>query len=187
MPSFMDFTYSFALNVQKISKFTIGIAPVMTGLSGVMITFLFNKYLLKKEIASNVMISQVMVIISSFSCILISTRYNLTIGIPDTFLYLIGSQFAEMMELILLQIQIKIILAQLAPPGVEGTLMAFGSTVLQLDMLTIRNLFGVFVNSKFVGVTTENIEDNYVYLCLVKTAGSILPCFFIYAMIPSNE
>jgi hypothetical protein len=91
------------------------------------------------------------------------------------------------MELLLLQIQIKIILARIAPPGVEGTLMAFGSTILQLDIFTIRNLFGVFVNSKFVGVTTENIKDDYVYLCLIKTAGSILPCFFIYALIPSNE
>jgi predicted membrane-bound mannosyltransferase len=70
MPTFMDFTYSFALNVQGISKFTIGIAPVMTGIGGVMVPFLFNKYLVKKETASNVMLSQLMVIIASFSCIL---------------------------------------------------------------------------------------------------------------------
>jgi hypothetical protein len=187
MPTFMDFSYSFALNVQGISKFTIGLAPVFSGFTGAICPFLFNKYLIKKEAAFNIMISQVMVIFASFSCILISTRFNLKLGIPDTFLYLFGSQFAEIMEIIILQIQIKIMIAQIVPPGVEGTVMAFGSTILGFDMFLIRNLIGVFVNSKFFGVTTENIRDNYVFLTLIKTAGSILPCFFIYAMIPSNE
>jgi hypothetical protein len=100
---------------------------------------------------------------------------------------MIGSQFAEVMEIIILQIQIKIIIARIVPPGIEGTIMAFGSTILYLDMRTIRNLFGVFINSNFVGVTAKNITDNYFYLTLINTIGSILPCFFIYAMIPSNE
>lgn len=79
------------------------------------------------------------------------------------------------------------IAARLVPPGVDATMMAFSTTLLQLDMFTIRNLLGVFINKKFVGVTYDNLKDKYIYLTMFKTFGACLPLLYIYLLIPTND
>jgi hypothetical protein len=76
--------------------------------------------------------------------------------------------------------------ARITPPGIEGTMMAFSTTLIQLNQFTIRNLLGVFINSKFVQVSSDNM-DNYWVLTTIKFIGSLIPLTFMLKILPTNE
>jgi len=72
----------------------------------------------------------------------------------------------EGIERSLLGIPLHIILAKLTPPGIESSLMALSNTILNLNQHTIRNLIGVWINKKFVGVEKENIDKYYILVAI---------------------
>lgn len=107
-------------------------------------------------------------------------------GIPDPVIYLVGSQFVEAIEISIFMTQSRIICARLIPPGVEGTMMAFSTTIIGIDMFAIRLVMGLILNQLFVGMNKDNMEEKYRYLTMFKFVGACLPILFIYRLVPTN-
>jgi len=52
----------------------------------------------------------------------------------------------ESLEILVVYFPARIMTARMIPRGTEGTLMAFSTTIMQLNQFTFRNLMGYVVN-----------------------------------------
>lgn len=77
-------------------------------------------------------------------------------------------------------------MAKIIPKGIEGTLMAFSTTIVALNQFTIRSILGVIINNNFVNVTTSNLNDYYV-LTLIALFGSFIPFIYMNFLVPKRK
>lgn len=187
MPEFFDFTYKFALDVQHISKFIIGIGPLVGMVVGMITPFFYNKYIMHMESVVVIIITQIIVMVASSMCIVQASRLNLKLGIPDPVIYLGGSVLVEHLEVMIFMLHTRIITARMIPPGIEGTMMSFCSTIIHLDLFGLRKLMGLLVNKFIVGITVKNLEEKYIQLTLIKFFGACIPLAFIHLFMPTNK
>lgn len=122
---------------------------------------------------------------NTLKCILV-TRLNVKFGIPDVPLYIFSGQLADTLERSLTIMPSYIIMAKIIPKGIEGTLMAFSSTIVALNQFTIRAILGVIINDSFVNVTTSNLNDYYI-LTIIALCGSFIPFTYILCMVPRRH
>jgi hypothetical protein len=99
-------------------------------------------------------------------------------------MYFLFGTFAEAIERALTMMPVFIIMAKLIPPGVESSMMALNTTVVNLKSMLISPFMGVFINDYFVHVTKKNMKD-YKWLCLTATIMSVGPLFFVWCMTPT--
>lgn len=105
---------------------------------------------------------------------------------PDLFLYLIVSVFATVLERVLTLIPSFVIMAKVIPAGVEGTMVSLFTTIINLNQFTIKSVSGTFINDRFVGLDTSNI-DKYWILAIIETVFKVFPIFYIYLLVPKND
>ena len=122
---------------------------------------------------------------NTLKCILV-TRLNVKFGIPDVPLYIFSGQLADTLERSLTIMPSYIIMAKIIPKGIEGTLMAFSTTIVALNQFTIRAILGVIINDSFVNVTTSNLNDYYI-LTIIALCGSFIPFTYILCMVPRRQ
>ena len=72
------------------------------------------------------------VVANSLKCILV-TRKNVEYGIPDILLYIASGQLADTIERSLTIMPSYIIMAKIIPKGIEGTLMAFSTSIVAFN------------------------------------------------------
>jgi hypothetical protein len=113
------------------------------------------------------------------------TRQNVKYGVPDVLLYIVSGQLADTLERCLTIMPSYIIMAKIIPKGIEGTLMAFSTTIVALNQFTIRAILGVIINNSFVNVTTNNLNDYYI-LTIIALCGSFIPFTYILCMVPKR-
>lgn len=185
MPTFLDFSYYFTIKVLGISKLLVGIGGIYMGLAIMSIPPIYNRYLMNSEYKSIFVGMQILTLFSTLICTLQAMRLNTLVGIPDSLLYVISSQFAEVIERALTMFPSKIIMARIIAPGVEGTMMSFASIIINLNQFTIRNLIGVFINNTFVHVSNDTMNDYYI-LCWIRFGTSFIPLTYMWWLLPTN-
>lgn len=89
-------------------------------------------------------------------------------------------------ERLLTMIPSFIIMAKIIKPGIEGIMISLSMTIINLNQFVMRNALGTFVNDHFVGITNATI-DQYWILALIELIFKILPFFYIYCLVPSND
>lgn len=153
----------------------LGKIRLLSNVASLVGVFIYNTYLKNKSIKSIVLWASLISVPLSLTQILLTSRYNLQLGIPDeafaltdTVVLTVLGQIAFMPTLVLA--------ASLCPPGVEGALFA--------TLMSIYNGAGVISGelggllTSFVGVTDTNFE-NLSLLVLICSLASLLPLPFI--------
>ena len=187
MPTFVDFNYYFAIEVLKISKFTIGFATVLMGIMIVVGPIFYQKYLRDSEFRSLFMCCQIIHVTQNALILMQALRINKPLGRwSDIFLYILTGSFANVLERLLTMIPSFIIMAKIIPPGVEAFMVSISMTIITLNQFTMRQILGTFINSRFVGVTNDTIERYWV-LALIETIFKLLPFIYIYFLCPRNS
>jgi hypothetical protein len=65
----------------------------------------------------------------------------------------------ESAEKKLTEIPVYTIISLVTPHGLESSIISFTSTIISLDIYTIKALSGVYVNEIFVGATKTNLKN----------------------------
>jgi len=111
--------------------------------------FIFQKYLLKKNYVVLYFIAHAILFVSELINLLLASRYNLKLGIPDIVLYLIGGSIATRVEMGLMMFPFVLILSKIFPVGIEATMWSFTFSVMVIMAAIVTPMVGVFINNTF--------------------------------------
>lgn len=153
-----------------------------TGLIGVII---YEKYCKDIEVRKIIYFSIIMSCLSSFCEFGLAKRWNLLIGISDlSYLYGTSILFGIIGNAISF-LPLLALFAKITPKKVEGTLYAFMTGAMNLSYGVLAPMVGVYINEKFVGVTSDNL-NGYSSLCFISFMVSFLT-FFLLPLIPTTN
>ena len=153
-----------------------------TGLIGVVI---YEKFCKDIEVRKVMWLSILMSCLSGFCDYGLAKRWNLKMGISDlTYLYTSSIVFGIIGNAISF-LPLLSLFAKIIPKNVEGTIYAFMTGTMNLSSAVIAPMIGVYLNDKFVGVTSDNL-NGYSTLCLISLSVSFLT-FFLLPLIPTSN
>ena len=78
-------------------------------------------------------------------------QWTAALGIPNFFMY-IFVHLAETMEIVIILVPERIMVAKLVVPGTESAIMSLSYTILILNNFVLRNLVGVLINKYLIGI-----------------------------------
>lgn len=153
-----------------------------TGLIGVII---YEKFCKDIEVRQIVWFSVIMSCVSGFCDYGLARRWNLALGISDV-VYLYSTQIVfGIIGNAISFLPLLSLFAKIVPRRVEGTLYAFMTGVMNLSNGVLAPMVGVYINDKFVGVTSDNLKG-YSTLCLISFVVTFLT-FFLVPLIPTSN
>ena len=88
-------------------------------------------------------------------------RLHERLKIPSLFFYMFIGTFMEGIEKMLTSVPSNIIVSLIVPEGIEASMLSLTSTIITLNLYTIKSLVCVIVNKLFTHVTNENLENNF--------------------------
>lgn len=115
--------------------------------------------------------------------LLLTTRYNIILGIPDQAFSLVESSVLSVLGQLAFMPTL-VLAAKLCPPGIEGTLFA--------SLMSIYNFAGVLSSEIGAGITslldvTDTKFDNLSLLVLITSLSNLIPLLFIGLLDTSEE
>jgi hypothetical protein len=166
VPSFGDISYYFSLNIVHFSKFTVSMLTLLgfvTLLTGTMAYERWLKgYEVRKLMRWNIMIG----IVGTMICLVFAMRLNLVIGISDIVFVIVSSIITDTLSTAFSQLPVLVLFAKITPKNIEATVFALFTGVLNLSAIVISPNVGIIINSTFVGVTLDSL-DNYYKLVFI--------------------
>lgn len=104
---------------------------------------------------------QSLIVVSSILHMIFGLRLHERLKIPSLFFYMIIGTFMESIEKMITSVPSNIIISTVVPKGIEASMLSLTSTIITLNLYTIKSLIGVVVNKLFTHVTNENLENNF--------------------------
>ncbi len=92
---------------------------------------------------------------------ILALRLHERLKIPSWFLYMFIGKVMESIEKMLTSIPCNIIVSLVTPDGIEASMLSVTSTIITLNLYTVKSLVGVLVNKLFTHVNNENLENNF--------------------------
>ena len=90
MPQFPDFDYYFQVDIMELDPSVINLSGIFLGLFVVFVPWMYYKYFAHRGYLFMIAISHIFYVFADAVNILLASRYNLRLGIPDLFLYIIS-------------------------------------------------------------------------------------------------
>lgn len=94
---------------------------------------LFQKFLAHTDYRKLFFFSQFIYVTAELAKVCLATRFNTAIGIPDLLLYFLSGTFAMTLERTMTIMPSHIILAKVTPPGIEASMIALSTTIIQVN------------------------------------------------------
>lgn len=158
MPKFEEHLYYFALDILKMSKFTVAILNITQGILLIIFPMFYQAYISNSTMRMIFFYNQIGYLFTASINYVMALQVNEDIGIPSFVLYALIGQ-TEMLETELLFMPTFQIASIVTPKGIEGTFIAFTSTIINLSFATLRKVSGWIVNEHITGnVTKDNIK-----------------------------
>lgn len=183
-PSFGSFGYYFARDVVQLSNFTISLLGVLSFITLIIGSQLYNVYLKNKEIRHLKFYSVLVGLVFAPLNIAFALRINKQYGIPDMYLIVFGDLAEQTLHQCLVFMPIVIVYAKICPEHIEATTFAFLTGTSNL-MSSLKEISGSIINDQFVGVTQENLS-NFYQLVYISTACSLTPLLYMH-LIPIRK
>lgn len=138
-------------------------------------TWIYKKFL--REVPFRRLFCVTLVIAAAFSAsqLILITRLNKEVGIPD-FLFALGDEVIIDTAGFIIQMPTLVMCASLCPKGVESTLYAL-MTVVNNIALSVGGSFSAALAESF-GITLENFENLWI-LTLITSLSTLLPILLI--------
>ena len=131
---------------------------------------------------SIVALGQILMTLVSLLDLALVTRFNLTLNIPDTVFALGGDSVQNMVGFAFKGMPIMVLSAKLCPEGIEATLFALFTSVMNLSSASSVFFGGVLTEA--LGVSADDYSLMWV-LMLVRSLTKLIPLVFIN-LLPSR-
>lgn len=170
-PSYGDTIFFFYTNELKFTPMIMGRLRLCYGLASVIGIYIYNKYLKNVGFKQILWSTTMLLIFFNLASIVLVTRLNLKLGIPDFVFCMAADSFTT--ALAELNIMPLLVLAcNICPKNMEGTLYAFLMSVVNFGSL-LANQLGASLTS-YLGITNNNFT-NLPWLIFIVAVTYILP------------
>jgi folate/biopterin transporter len=175
-PSYTDPLFYFYTSVLRFSPIVMGRLRLIYGIATVAGIIIYNNYLknisFKKIMWSTTLLS----IFFNMLSIVVTSRFNLKLGIPD-FWFCLTADALTMALAEINTLPLLILACNICPKNIEGTLYAFLMSVYNLGSM-VSNQFGAFLTIS-LGITNSNFE-NLSWLIFIANIFLLLPMPSLY-------
>lgn len=176
VPSLIGTMFYYQTDHLKIESSVLGISKVTGQAAMLLWGVIYEKYF--KLVPPRKVISSIQVTMAMFmlSDILFVKGIYRTMGFPDSLYVVVFSGVLEVLFFMKI-LPFSVLMAQLCPPGCEGSVMAFLTSSIALALI-VSGYFGVALAS-FFGVTGNDFSGFPVAL-LIQVACTVLPLHWSY-------
>ncbi|KAL3671258.1 hypothetical protein V7S43_003190 [Phytophthora oleae] len=154
----------------------IGFIFLMTG------TMLYNTFFTNVSFRKIFLVAQLCLALVSLVDVVLVTRSNLKVGIPDK-AFVLGDHVVADVIGRLKTMPIMVLCAKLCPRGIEGTLFALLMSISNVSY-SVSEFWGAFV-CDWMGITKDEYEMLWLAIVL-RSALKVVPIFFLF-LIPSTD
>jgi folate/biopterin transporter len=170
-PTSSSATFYFLTNEIKLSPEFLGRAQLVGALSSLAGIALYNRALAAVPIKTYLFWVNIVAVTIGFLPLLLITRMNLALGIPDE-AFVLGDDIIQTVTGELAFMPVLVLAARICPPGVEATLFAFLMAVLNLSGFCATFLGSLLTDLLRV---TESDFGNLPMLTLICNVSGLLP------------
>nr|CCA22642.1 folateBiopterin Transporter (FBT) family putative [Albugo laibachii Nc14] len=182
VPSYSQITFYYATEFLHFSPEFIGSLSALGFVFLLLGTLLYNAFFKEISFRRIFFISQLSLAVISFLDILLVTRVNLELGIPDQIFVLGDTVIVDVIGR-LKAMPVLVLSSKLCPKGVEGTMFALLMSISNFSF-SVSEFVGAIIAS-FLGIS----RTSYQYLwcaVLIRSTMKIVPLFFLF-LIPSAD
>ncbi|KAM7273447.1 hypothetical protein ACFE04_028111 [Oxalis oulophora] len=158
----------------KIDSSVLGLSKVFGQAAMLLWSVIYNRYFKSVPSRKLIVAVQVTMAVFMFSDVFFVKGVYRDLGVPDSFYVVTFSGLLEVLFFFKI-LPFSVLIAQLCPPGCEGSLMAFVMSAIALSLI-VSGYLGVALAS-YVGVTGNDFSVFPVGL-FVQAACTILPLFW---------
>ncbi|CAI9090793.1 OLC1v1025643C1 [Oldenlandia corymbosa var. corymbosa] len=176
VPSLIGTMFFYQTEHLKIESSILGISKVIGQAAMLLWGVIYERYLKSvpaRKVITSIQISMAILMLSD---ILFVKGFYRALGFPDSLYVMIFSGVLEVMMFTKI-LPFTVLLAQLCPPGCEGSVMAFLMSSVALAMV-VSGFFGVALASYF-GVTGNNFSG-FPMALLLQAACTVSPLYWSY-------
>lgn len=174
IPTLTGTMFFYQTQYLKIETSVLGISKVFGQASMLLWSVVYNRHL--KLVPSRKLISsiQAMIVVFMVSDVLFVKGMYRSMGMPDSVYVVIFSGLLEVMFFFKI-LPFSVLIAQLCPPGCEGSLMAFVMSAIALAFI-VSGYLGVGL-AYYVGVTPNDFSG-FPLALLIQAVGTLLPLYW---------
>jgi len=143
---------------------------------------LFNKYFSTWNYRRMFAVAQVLLTLINLTDLVLVTRHNLKLGIPDYFFVMGEEAFSPMFQRFR-SMPVFILAVKVCPAGIEGTMFALLMSLSNFGQI-ISKILGV-ATVRALGISKENYSE-MPSLVLVKSLSRLLPLLLIPVLVPDT-
>ncbi|XP_021738259.1 probable folate-biopterin transporter 7 [Chenopodium quinoa] len=180
-PALVGTMFYYQTQALGIDSSVLGISKVFGQVGMLLWSFFYNKSLKSASPRKVMCAIQATVAVFMVSDVLFVTKFYQNMGLPDSVYVVIFSGLQEVLFFFKI-LPFSVLIAQLCPPGCEGSLMAFVMSAVALAMI-VGGYLGVALAS-YVGITGTNFSGLPLGL-LIQAACTIIP-LFLSSWIPDH-
>ena len=184
VPNFGGFDYYFMLDVVGITQFQYSMISVLHYLCMFIGSYLFKRWLKDFEVRTLTVVEVLMGLLCAPFTMLFVTRQNLIFGISDGFIIIFTDIIGDIFSMCLVVLPICVLFAKITPRNIEATCFAMLAGLYNFKN-SIRGYIGSTINTQFIGVSRENMDD-FWKLKVISLICSCLPLLFIF-LLPSQK
>ena len=183
VPNFGAFDYYFMLDVVGITQFQYSMISVLHYFCMFIGSYLFKRWLKDFEVRTLTIEVFLGLLCAPFTLMFV-TRYNLEYGISDGFIIIFTDIIGDIFSMCLVVLPMCVLFAKITPRHIEATCFAMLAGLYNFKN-SIRGYIGSSINTNFVGVSRDNMDD-FWKLKVISIVCSCLPLLFIY-LIPTKK
>ncbi|OQR95831.1 folate-Biopterin Transporter (FBT) family [Thraustotheca clavata] len=178
-PTIIQVYFYFATNELHFSPNFIASLSLVGAITAMLTTLLYQAKMKHTPFRSIFIWSQIGIMCVSSTTLLLVTRTNLTLGIPDK-AFVIGEDVAIVIVKYMQIMPITVLCAKLCPEGVEGTMFAGFDSIMNGSYL-ISGYLGAVI-AQHAGITENNFTNLWA-VQLIIIGCKLLPFLWLFLLI----
>ncbi|CEG48335.1 Major facilitator superfamily domain, general substrate transporter [Plasmopara halstedii] len=181
-PAYTQILFFFSTDVLHFTPEFLGTVSAIGFIFLMAGTMLYNTYFTNVSFRRIFFVAQLCLALVSLVDVVLVTRLNLEIGIPDK-AFVLGDHVVADVIGRLKTMPIMVLCAKLCPRGIEGTLFALLMSISNLSY-SVSEFWGAFV-CDWMGISKDEYEMLWLAIVL-RSALKVVPIFFLF-LIPSSD
>ncbi|KAG6576419.1 Folate-Biopterin Transporter (FBT) Family [Phytophthora cinnamomi] len=181
-PAYTQVLFFFATDVLHFTPEFLGTVAAIGFIFLMVGTMMYNMFFTNVSFRRIFMAAQLCLALISLVDVVLVTRTNLKLGIPDK-AFVLGDHVVADVIGRLKTMPIMVLCAKLCPRGIEGTLFALLMSISNLSY-SVSEFWGAFV-CDWMGITQDKYEMLWLAI-VIRSVLKVVPIFFLF-LIPSTD
>ncbi|KAK1944763.1 putative folate-biopterin transporter 4 [Phytophthora citrophthora] len=181
-PAYTQILFFFSTDVLHFTPEFLGTVSAIGFIFLMAGTMLYNTFFTNVSFRKIFLVAQLLLALVSLVDVVLVTRTNLKLGIPDK-AFVLGDHVVADVIGRLKTMPIMVLCAKLCPRGIEGTLFALLMSISNVSY-SVSEFWGAFV-CDWMGITKDEYEMLWLAIVL-RSALKVVPIFFLF-LIPSTD